>query len=70
MTPDDVRYENLFRKRAIESIRSALHKSASRNPNGNSGSLVAAHKKTAGGAGDRGQSSVVRDAYPNPLTVF
>jgi hypothetical protein len=32
MTYDDVRCENLFRDRAIESIRSALHKSASRNP--------------------------------------
>jgi len=28
MTSGDVRYENLFRDRAIESIRSALHKSA------------------------------------------
>jgi len=57
MTSGDVRYENLFRERAIESIRSALHKSASRNPNGNSGPLAAAHKNTVGDAG--GQRSVV-----------
>jgi hypothetical protein len=36
MTYDDVRCENLFRDRTIQSIRSALHKSASRNPNENS----------------------------------
>jgi len=70
MTWGDVRYENVFRDCAIESIRAALHKSALRNPNGNPGSIAAAHKKTAGGAGDRGQSSVVRNAYPNPLNVF
>jgi len=33
MTWDDVRCENLSRELAIESIRSALHKSTPRNPN-------------------------------------
>jgi len=46
MTWDDVRCENLSRDRAIESIRSALHKSASQNPHEIRDRIAAAHKKT------------------------